>query len=156
MKVFPHLNLFSIRKMESTANEQQKRKGKSLEELNFDNASIRELPLDKVTDNFIRPSVANAFYSRVSPTPVNNPQLIAVSEDALELLDIDINEAKRTDFAEFFSGNKQLKGSECAAHCYAGTKFPERNEPSGYQFGNFAGQLGDGRAILLGEVPLSA
>jgi uncharacterized protein YdiU (UPF0061 family) len=44
-------------------------------------------------------------------------------------------------FEEYFSGNKLLPGSETAAHCYCG-----------HQFGNFAGQLGDGAAISLGEV----
>jgi len=106
--------------METTTAQENPHKGKKLEELKFDNASIRELPLDKVKENFIRPNVANAFFSRVAPTPVKNPQLIDYSEEALQLLDIDLDEVKRADFAEYFSGNKLLPGSDPAAHCYAG------------------------------------
>jgi uncharacterized protein YdiU (UPF0061 family) len=45
------------------------------------------------------------------------------------------------EFIEAFSGNRLLKGSDPAAHCYAG-----------YQFGSYAGQLGDGAAMYLGEI----
>ncbi|KAL5514995.1 hypothetical protein EMCRGX_G000100 [Ephydatia muelleri] len=48
---------------------------------------------------------------------------------------------QREDLAEYFAGNKILPGSDPAAHCYCG-----------HQFGNFAGQLGDGCALYLGEV----
>ncbi|KFM57199.1 Selenoprotein O, partial [Stegodyphus mimosarum] len=56
-------------------------------------------------------------------------------------LDLPKSELEREDFAEYFSGNKLLPGSEPAAHCYCG-----------HQFGYFSGQLGDGAAIYLGEV----
>jgi len=114
---------------------------RKLANLNFDNTSLKELPLDKVRENYIRRAVKNACYSRVDLTPVKNPKVVAVSKEALELIDLDIDETKNEDFAEYFGGNKPLPGSDPAAHCYCG-----------HQFGHFAGQLGDGRAILLGEI----
>jgi uncharacterized protein YdiU (UPF0061 family) len=69
------------------------------------------------------------------------PELVAASEEALSLLDLDPTEINRPQFAEYMCGNQIMPGSEPTAHCYCG-----------HQFGNFAGQLGDGRAILLGEV----
>ncbi len=50
-------------------------------------------------------------------------------------------QAERPEFAEVMAGNRTLPGMDTAAHCYCG-----------HQFGNFAGQLGDGAAIYLGEV----
>ena len=58
-----------------------------------------------------------------------------------ELIDLDPGEAIRKEFAEFFSGAKGLLGSDPLAMLY-----------SGHQFGHYVPQLGDGRAILLGEV----
>jgi serine/tyrosine/threonine adenylyltransferase len=52
-------------------------------------------------------------------------------------------QAERPEFAQVVGGERMLEGMEGAAHCY-----------SGYQFGMFAGQLGDGAAIYLGEVLL--
>ena len=121
----------------------------------FDNRNLRELPVDKETRNFPR-QVANAIFSKCQPTPVQSPDLIACSVDALALLGISIAENQRsasptslskeskTVLEEYFSGNKILPGSETSAHCYGG-----------HQFGNFAGQLGDGAAIALGEVTLA-
>jgi uncharacterized protein YdiU (UPF0061 family) len=80
------------------------------------------------------------FFSRVRPTPVEAPVLIRFNRPlALELgLDADALEA---DAAAIFSGNEILPGSDPLAMAY-----------SGHQFGGFNPQLGDGRAILLGEV----
>ena len=72
----------------------------------------------------------------MKPTPVSNPKLVAASAPALSLIDLDPGQIERGDFAEFFSGNKLLPGSETAAHCYCG-----------HQFGYFSGQLGDGAAM---------
>ena len=47
---------------------------RSLENLNFDNSALRELPIDKEERNFVRRSVAGACYSKVTPTPVDNPK----------------------------------------------------------------------------------
>lgn len=97
-----------------------------LEELQFENSYAR-LP--------------EAFYARVEPTPLPNPHLVSFNPDAAALLDLDPDEAKRPEFAGVFGGQLLIPGSEPVAMLY-----------SGHQFGIYAGQLGDGRAILLGEV----
>lgn len=85
--------------------------------------------------------MAGACFSRVQPTPVKNPVLVAIASDAMTLIDMDPAEIQRDDFADYFSGNKVLPGAEPAAHCYCG-----------HQFGFFSGQLGDGATMYLGEV----
>ncbi|XP_067140462.1 protein adenylyltransferase SelO-1, mitochondrial-like [Centruroides vittatus] len=112
----------------------------TLDRLRFDNLAIRELPIDPVEENYVR-NVRNACFSRVEPTPVENPVTVAYSIGAFQLLDLPESELRRDDFSQYFSGNKLLKGSEPAAHCYCG-----------HQFGYFSGQLGDGAAMYLGEV----
>eukprot|EP00741_Cyanophora_paradoxa_P024209 tig00021745_g23381.t1 len=109
----------------------------NLDAIHFDNRVLRELFIDEEMSNYIR-QVRGANFSRVHPTPVENPRLVASSSDALKLIDLD--GADEADLAEFFSGNKVPEGAEPAAHCYVG-----------YQFGSFAGQ-GDGAAMYLGEV----
>ncbi|XP_065865675.1 uncharacterized protein [Euphorbia lathyris] len=112
-----------------------------LEDLNWDNSFVRELPGDSRTDSIPR-QVFRACYSKVSPsTEVENPQLVAWSESVAELLDLDPKEFERQDFPLFFSGATPLPGALTYAQCYGG-----------HQFGMWAGQLGDGRAITLGEV----
>ncbi|GFR27508.1 protein adenylyltransferase SelO-1, mitochondrial [Trichonephila clavata] len=108
--------------------------------LNFDNLAISRLPMDPEERNYVR-SVNAACFSKVMPTPVENPKLVAYSSSALSLLDLSVEESELEDITEYFSGNKILHGSEPAAHCYCG-----------HQFGYFSGQLGDGAAIYLGEV----
>ena len=112
----------------------------ALEQLQFDNRFVRDLPADPEQRNFRRP-VAGAAYSRVLPTPVRAPQLIAYSREVAELLDLKIDPYAVPEFAEVFGGNRLLPGMDPFAMCYGG-----------HQFGNWAGQLGDGRAINLGEV----
>lgn len=111
-----------------------------LNALVFDNRFTRELPADTTSDN-IRRQVYQACFSRVQPTPVRAPCLVAFSEDAATLLDLTRHDAGSQDFVEIFSGNRLLPGMDPHAACYGG-----------HQFGNWAGQLGDGRAINLGEV----
>ncbi len=113
---------------------------KSLHELVFDNRLVRELPADAERENFRR-QVAGAAYSRVAPTPVKNPQLIAAVSEVAELLDLSPMVFATPEFAQVFGGNKLVDGMEPHACVYGG-----------HQFGNWAGQLGDGRAINLGEV----
>jgi len=107
----------------------------TLEHLRFDNVALRELPVDESRDTSQR-QVRGACFSRVSTTPVKNPKTVVYSTDAMGLLGLPESELQRPDFAEFFSGNRLLSGSEPAAHCYCG-----------HQFGYFAGQLGDGAAM---------
>ena len=107
----------------------------TLETLNFDNRALRSLPIDPVEENRVR-QVNGACFSRIDPTPVNNPKLVAVSRSALALLGFSASEVRRPEFVEYFGGNRILPGSQPAAHCYCG-----------HQFGVFAGQLGDGAAL---------
>ena len=111
----------------------------TLEKLRFDNRQLRELKVDS-GPNTVR-SVPGAIFARVQPTPVKNPVLVAASKPALALLGLAEDEISRPDFPEYFSGNRLIPGSEPAAHCYCG-----------HQFGSFAGQLGDGATMFLGEV----
>src|SRR5215510_9190493 len=81
------------------------------------------------------------FYARLQPTPVRSPRMVKFNYPLAEELGL---EAKRLDSevgAAFFSGNQMPDGAEPLAMAYAG-----------HQFGHFVPQLGDGRAILLGEV----
>ncbi len=112
----------------------------TLPSLNFDNTFTRELPADPETSNYRR-QVVGACYSKVKPTPVSAPKLIAYSKEAAKLLDLSDEACKSEQFKEVFAGNRLLSGMEPYAACYGG-----------HQFGNWAGQLGDGRAINLGEI----
>ncbi len=85
--------------------------------------------------------VHGAAYSWVKPTPVKAPQLIAVSRRVATMLDLTSADIASAEFADVFTGNKLLAGMQPYAMCYGG-----------HQFGRWAGQLGDGRAINLGEV----
>jgi uncharacterized protein YdiU (UPF0061 family) len=81
------------------------------------------------------------FYSRVKPTPLPAPYLVSFNTNAARLIDLNSDEAQRADFAEHFSGNRLPPNAEPLAMLYAG-----------HQFGQFVPQLGDGRAIMLGEL----
>lgn len=98
----------------------------TLETLNFDNSFTR-LP--------------ETFYSRVSPKGFQNPHLISFNEDVAALLDLNISEANKPEFVQYFSGQKILAGSDPIAMKY-----------TGHQFGGYNPDLGDGRGLLLGEV----
>ena len=102
----------------------------TLESLAFDNGFAR-LP--------------EAYYSRVCPTPVPDPYLVCYSPEALALLDLDASEMTRPELIETLAGNQLLPGMDAIAALYAG-----------HQFGHYVPQLGDGRAILLGEVKNAA
>ncbi|KAK4740794.1 hypothetical protein SAY87_024382 [Trapa incisa] len=111
-----------------------------LEDLNWDNSFVRELPGDPRTDALPR-EVLHACYSKVLPSAeVENPQLVAWSESVAERLDLDLKEFERPDFPLLFSGAVPLVGGLPYAQCYGG-----------HQFGDWAGQLGDGRAISIGN-----
>lgn len=112
----------------------------TLEELRFDNSFTRELPADQETVNRRR-QVHAACFSRVQPLKVPMPQLLTCSPETAALLNLPKQECNRDLFTQVFSGNTLLPGMDPHATCYGG-----------HQFGNWAGQLGDGRAINLGEV----
>src|SRR5262249_40060712 len=107
--------------------------------LSFDNRFVRELPADPEISPGVR-QVHGALYSRVDPTPVAAPRLIAYSREVAALVGIDEAIIASRRFAEVFAGNALLDGMEPYAANYGG-----------HQFGQWAGQLGDGRAITLGE-----
>uniref|UniRef100_H2Y534 Selenoprotein O n=1 Tax=Ciona savignyi TaxID=51511 RepID=H2Y534_CIOSA len=113
---------------------------KQLEELQLDNLVIRSLPLDSSKVPGSR-QVRGACFSLSDPTPLDNPRLVAWSDSALKLLDLQHDAGSSQKLADYFSGNKLLHGSVPASHCYCG-----------HQFGYFSGQLGDGAAVYLGEV----
>ncbi|XP_064188578.1 protein adenylyltransferase SelO-like isoform X1 [Anguilla rostrata] len=98
-------------------------------------------PLDEVKDNFVR-TVNHCVFSVTQPTPLKGPlKVAAVSKDVLEeILDLNSSVSQIDDFAHYFSGGKLWPRSVPLAHRYGG-----------HQFGFWAGQLGDGRAHLLGE-----
>lgn len=109
-------------------------------DLEFYDDFVGSLPGDPSTDGSSR-EVLNACYSFVSPTKVSSPKLIAWSDQLAESLGVcspllDENEK----MASVLSGNSLLSGMRPYSACYGG-----------HQFGHWAGQLGDGRAITLGE-----
>jgi len=112
----------------------------TLASLNFDNRFTRELPADPDTTNRRR-QVVGACYSRVHPARVSAPRLVACSRETAALLDLSAEACESGEFVQVFSGNDLLAGMDPYATCYGG-----------HQFGNWAGQLGDGRAINLGEI----
>jgi uncharacterized protein YdiU (UPF0061 family) len=111
-----------------------------LEQLTFDNRFVRELPGDSEMTNYRR-QVLGACYSRVLPTPVAKPQLVSYAKEVAALLDLSESVCQSELFTQVFTGNALLDGMEPYATCYGG-----------HQFGQWVGQLGDGRAINLGEI----
>ena len=112
---------------------------RAIDQLSFENVFTRALPADPERGPQRR-QVHGACYSRVRPTPVRSPRLLAFSNEVAALLGID-REASGELLAQVLGGNRVLDGMDPYAACYGG-----------HQFGGWAGQLGDGRAITLGEV----
>lgn len=115
-------------------------KHSTLETLSFDNRFTRELPADPEESNHRR-EVNGACYSRVAPIKTAQPQLVAFARAVADDLDLSRALCESDDFVQTFSGNRLLKNMDPYATCYGG-----------HQFGHWAGQLGDGRAINLGEI----
>jgi uncharacterized protein YdiU (UPF0061 family) len=113
---------------------------KAMDALRFDNAFVRELPGDPETGPRLR-QVEGALWSPVSPTPVPEPRLLAWTPDLAGRLGFTEADVASPAFAEVFAGNRLLPGMQPFAANYGG-----------HQFGHWAGQLGDGRAITLGEL----
>jgi uncharacterized protein YdiU (UPF0061 family) len=109
-------------------------------QLNFDNRLLRELPGDPVSGPQVR-QVRGALWSQVAPTAVAAPRVLAWSAEVASLLGLSADDIADPQFAQVFGGNALLPGMAPYATNYGG-----------HQFGNWAGQLGDGRAISLGEV----
>lgn len=112
----------------------------ALEQLKFDNRFVTQLPGEDNVSATPR-LVQKVCYSFINPTPVQQPTLIAYSHEMAAQLDLSPALCQSQAFAETFAGNRMLSGMQPFAMCYGG-----------HQFGNWAGQLGDGRAINLAEV----
>src|SRR5206468_3369604 len=87
-----------------------------------------------------RRQVLHACWSRAEPSPVRVPRTIAYAAEVAALVDLDEEAVRSEAFANVFGGNLLADGMTPYAACYGG-----------HQFGSWAGQLGDGRAIALGE-----
>ena len=98
-------------------------------------------PLDSLQWDNSYARLPDRFYERVAPAPLPDPYLVAFNRDAAELLDLDPAEASRPGFLAVLNGDRRLAGTDPIAAIYAG-----------HQFGVWVPQLGDGRAIVLGEV----
>jgi uncharacterized protein YdiU (UPF0061 family) len=97
----------------------------------------------KLTNTFSE--LPPAFYTRLASTPLPAPYLVSASPAAAALISLDPAASDTEEFIAAFSGNARLAESKPLAAVY-----------SGHQFGVWAGQLGDGRAILLGEAAVPA
>src|SRR4051794_23729767 len=86
-------------------------------------------------------ALPSQFYAHVAPTKVSGPRVIKINRPLAELLGVDPDVLASPVGAELLSGNTVPEGAASIALAYAG-----------HQFGGFSRQLGDGRAILLGEV----
>lgn len=136
-----------------------KKKMTSLFNINFKNTQINNLIVTKLNNNKTPQTTPDTNYSYADPTPIENPYFICYNKNLSKIMGIEIenesldldkikpiiNEKKdiitsESSNLEILSGNKIAKNSIPIAHCYCG-----------YQFGHFAGQLGDGRAITLGD-----
>jgi len=85
--------------------------------------------------------LSDRLHTRQNPTPVAAPSLFAFNDELGKQLGINRQELGDEVLGAIFSGNTLLPGAEPLASAYAG-----------HQFGHFAGTLGDGRAVLLGEI----
>src|ERR1700678_155317 len=102
-------------------------------------AERRAVPIAVFSNSYAR--LPEHFFARRSPTPVAKPHLIKFNEALASELGVDTRGVEPDESAAIFAGNVLLPSAEPIAMAYAG-----------HQFGNFVPQLGDGRAILLGEV----
>ena len=100
----------------------------------------QELPADPQLTNQRR-QVTNAAFSFVTPRVPSAPKLLHASSEVAEMVGLLAEDHTSLDFPQIFSGGRVLDGARPYAMCYGG-----------HQFGNWAGQLGDGRAINLCEV----
>ena len=106
----------------------------------FNNRFSKQLPADENVSVTPR-QVSGACFSLVQPSKVSRPQVVCTSSEVASLLGLTEDDLMSQWFSQVFVGNKLLDGMKPYAMCYGG-----------HQFGHWAGQLGDGRAINLAEV----
>ena len=109
-------------------------------QLKINDTFNKELPADPILEN-TRRQVEKAAFSYATPKKTAQPKLISASKETVELIGLSIEDTQTDSFLQVFTGNKILEGTKPYAMCYGG-----------HQFGHWAGQLGDGRAINLTEV----
>ena len=109
-------------------------------ELNIKNTFTKELPSDPVLENSRR-QISGACYSFVTPKQTKKPQLLHTSQTIAKDLGVSEKDTKSEEFLTVFTGNSIIENTTPYAMCYGG-----------HQFGNWAGQLGDGRAINLTQI----
>mgnify|MGYP001179007728 CR=1 FL=1 len=99
--------------------------------------------MNKVNWNFNNTyfNLSSTFKEDINPIPVKKPELILFNKALASELNLDFSKINEKELSEIFSGNILPEGSNSIAQAYAG-----------HQFGHWAGQLGDGRAIALGEI----
>lgn len=108
--------------------------------LNIKNTFTTELPADPILENSRR-KVTGAVFSYVNPKKTKEPKVIHTSQEMANELGISSEDLQSEFFKNIVTGNEIYPNTTPYAMCYAG-----------HQFGNWAGQLGDGRAINLFEV----
>lgn len=108
--------------------------------LNIKDTFNLELPSDPILEN-TRRQVNEACFSYVTPRKTSKPEMLHVSPEMLEKIGLSTTDAQSDLFLKIFTGNEVLPDTKPYSMCYAG-----------HQFGNWAGQLGDGRAINLFEI----
>lgn len=108
--------------------------------LNLNNTFNKILAADIETNNFRR-QVLKACFSYATPRIPSNPQLVHTSIEVAKLLGLTEEDIQSETFLNTVTGTKVLENTKPYAMCYGG-----------HQFGNWAGQLGDGRAINLTEI----
>ena len=99
----------------------------------------RRLPIGTLSSSYA--ALPTRFHTHVKPTPVSDPRLIAVNTDLARVLGLTLDQFDNSELAALFAGNLLPQGGTPLAMAYAG-----------HQFGHWVPQLGDGRAILMGEV----
>ena len=105
----------------------------------LDNKFTAKFSADEITENY--PRQVMSAYSFVEPKKTAMPILIASSELVAQQIGLSEQQVNSVEFLQLFSGNSLLDNMQPFAMCYGG-----------HQFGHWAGQLGDGRAINLTEV----
>ncbi len=108
--------------------------------LNIQDTFITELPADSSFENFTR-QVNHACFSYVTPLKTKSPKLLLVNNQVAKTLGFKEKELESLNFLKLVTGNFIYPKTSPYAMCYGG-----------HQFGNWAGQLGDGRAINLFQV----
>jgi len=128
--------------VDSAAARLQKPSHMDPETLRFDNTFSREMPADPSRD--LRPrKVKDVMFSEVAPTQVSAPSVLGWSPELASELGLppELDDEAKATWAQVLSGNRVLEGM-----------LPIATRYGGHQFGSWAGQLGDGRAISLGEL----